>query len=355
MPPDTSNAGLWPYLIDPRHAPPATEEWRRLTALADRLAMLTSPQLTAHLLAAFPELLAGRRLTADRQSANRLMTRFFRQRALQWVSRIAALEIEVVYMKGLATALTLYPDPDLRNMSDIDLLVREADLARFVKAMTAAGFTFRRSRNHAWGLIGDASFKPLVSPDGHTNFDIHVYPDNFPTHLGLSTEEVFAASRPVETGRVELRVPAPDHTLLIALMNVVRDKFHPGAINSLIDAILLIREPPAPDWDGIMARAETGGFVKGLAAAVTLFAALGMPDGKLPPALIREYRGPARLVFDATRQEFARMFPRKPRLIHELLREVLLCAEPRTVWWKNYRRISGLVQPRRGEPVMPAR
>jgi hypothetical protein len=49
----------------------------------------------------------------------------------------------VVYLKGFAFEHTLYPDTDMRTISDIDILVRERDLGRLLDSLIGRGFEFK--------------------------------------------------------------------------------------------------------------------------------------------------------------------------------------------------------------------
>ncbi len=58
--------------------------------------------------------------------------------------------IEVIVLKGAALAQTIYPDPALRPMSDIDLLVHAGDLAAASKAAQGTGYTQEKITYHAY-------------------------------------------------------------------------------------------------------------------------------------------------------------------------------------------------------------
>ena len=76
-----------------------------------------------------------------------------------------------------------------------------ADRHRLVALYHAAGLNFYQAKARAtWGFIFDASLLPLTSVDGANNIDLHVHPDAWPLHLGLSTAAVFAAARTIATG-----------------------------------------------------------------------------------------------------------------------------------------------------------
>jgi len=53
---------------------------------------------------------------------------------------LRAAAIPYLVLKGPILAATVYPDPPARTMLDLDLLVREADMARAGKVLAAIGF-----------------------------------------------------------------------------------------------------------------------------------------------------------------------------------------------------------------------
>jgi len=63
--------------------------------------------------------------------------------AASWGEAVSALRqagVETLTLKGMVLAHTVYPDPGLRPMADLDLLVRPADRTRAVEALTSLGY-----------------------------------------------------------------------------------------------------------------------------------------------------------------------------------------------------------------------
>lgn len=61
--------------------------------------------------------------------------------ALEVLRRAQAAELDVVVLKGLALAHTVYPHPWARERRDTDLLVRESDVPRFDRFFEGRGYT----------------------------------------------------------------------------------------------------------------------------------------------------------------------------------------------------------------------
>lgn len=342
-------AGLWPIIArggrtrdDGPDAP--------LRAAAERLAFLTSSALAAYLL---DDGHPGGAPLIDPEAAarDRLAARFRRRMALGWARRIGEEGIEAVWLKGMATAHAAYPDPDIRPMTDADLLVREDELTRLVALLTGRGFTFRTVAGMPrWGMISDASFRPLVSDDGTVNLDIHIRPDDFPVHRALDAEAVFAASRVIDADGVRLRVPCDDHLVLLAFANAARDKFTAGSLKSVLDVIVMLsRSGARPDWSALAALARRAGWLRAFRACILLLLNLGI-DG-LPPALAIPLHGPAAAELQDVCADFESLFAAEPGAGALLRRELVLSAAPRTVLFKNLRRLRGLFVPWPGLPA----
>lgn len=341
--------GIWRYVTGalPRDDAIGTADLLQ----AQRLAALLRPALAATLLENYPGLLQGTQFDPENIRRAALKNRFKRGKALPWVRQILALGFDVVFLKGFATTHTIYTDPDLRRMTDVDILIRERDLARFVRALSASGFRFRRSRPKKWGSINDASFRPFSSPDKAIHVDIHIHPDDFPTHLGLTTEDVFEDARQIDVSGVRFSVPSLEHRVLVAIANVARDKFHRDCFNSLVDlVVLLTRTTAEPNWDEIRRRSDRAGIVKGVATVVTLLHRLGVPRARLPQDFIKEYRGMTAHVFESVVRDVGGLFPVAPSMLEMLGREVFLCASPSTAWRRSSQRIAGFLNPRSGLP-----
>ena len=292
----------------------------------------------------------------------------------RWAVRLREAGIETVCLKGLAAAAALYPAPDLRAMADADLLVRQADLSVALRYLLSQGFAVgQEPTRHPWGFIGDASAEPLISPEGG-NLDLHRHPDAWPLHAGLSTEDVLAGSLEVETPEGAVRVPRPEHQLLIAASNAARDLFDPPSLKLLIDGALLLRTDRGSasqaggfeggglgaargamdglDWGEVERRARKGDSLRALRAYLSLIVLLGFDATGVPQRLLLPSAGPAAWLLNRLAEDLAAGRFGDPAqdhgLGHKLMREMLLAASGKTVLWRNLRRLTGLVRPNRG-------
>ena len=193
-----------------------------------------------------PDVTPGlRRAIADRSSIPRSNSpeahseALFRAHVLAMVARfLTDAGVEALLVKGAALALTVYDDPAVRIMRDIDLLVRPGENDRVIAALVAGGSTVRSEpdRQYSAPLQGETgvyvragSMRELV--EVHTSLDKVV---TRPVDLtGL-----FARARPAP-GLPGLLVPCDeDHALLVALHAASHNFTHAAAY---LDLELLLR------------------------------------------------------------------------------------------------------------------
>ena len=243
---DTS---LWRAILSPDGDLP--EQWQAGLPLEDaqRLADLVTPALAAHCLASAENRLGKTFLDADIVKQSLLINRFNGGVQRRWMQAIADTGIPVVYLKGFAFAHSLYPDPDIRTIGDIDILVRQADLEALLAFLMDHGFEFDPLPMAPWGFISDASFMPLVSAEGDCSIDIHVQPDCYPAYRSMTVEDVFAKSTNQTIAGVEVNIPCLEHAMLLCLTNAAKDKFGIFSVRKFVDIAMLLKSGLPIDWD----------------------------------------------------------------------------------------------------------
>lgn len=341
---DPGGHDFWRLITAPETAgleglPAGLEPWAR------RLAYLAGPVLADFAL--------GRRgLDPESVRHGRLLNRFTRARQESCLATLREAGVEVVVLKGLALAYGLYPDPDIRvaESGDLDILLRAGDRDRVVALLSELGYRFGKPPDKAWGFISTASYLPFMSPDGAVNLDLHIHPDAYPLHRSLTTERVFAGSKVVAAGLLEIRIPSPEHSFLLLASNAAKDKFAELAVKKALDAIVMLRQQPELDWAEIEQLAKGGGFLKQVTVFLALLAALGLDPAALPARLVAAPRGFARREFRRMVADWSALFPASLGLAGTLRREFLLSAGPSVALYNNGLRLRGLLRPASGLP-----
>ena len=330
-----NRSGLWPWLL----AAGRTDLPELPPAMIERLVELIGSALAQDLLGD-----TGLKLGEADITQSRLQNRFRRADGLRWARHAGNHGIPVVCLKGLAAAHLFYPDPDLRTMSDADLLVMAADRDRLVALYRQAGLDFHRADARSpWGHISDASLLPLTGADGASNVDLHIHPDAWPLHLGLSTEDLFAAARTIEAGEGKIMVPSVTHMLLLSASHAARDLFGPSTAKSLIDAARLLQQQGAEvDWPEFETRARAGQVEKPVRAYLAILKQLGADTHAVPEHLTQ---APPGTEFSRAVADYAALFPNDAGPLARARRELLLCAEAKVALQRNWRRLGGLLRP----------
>ena len=178
------------------------------------------------------------------------------------VAMFRGAAIPVIPLKGPALGDALYDDPGLRPFTDLDLLVRRADVERAVALLANIGYrhiardrTFEHELAHATA----ACFVPSDGGSGDFTVDLHWGLVSFPagaTPRTIDASEVW--TRAVETERWELRLLElcrEDLLLYLALHLAVHHPFV-GLVWRLDLALLLHRPERDLDWASIVERAR---------------------------------------------------------------------------------------------------
>jgi len=342
---------LWRAIIDP--AWPLPEPWQNAPPLdeTERFAALLTPALAAYFLRPVEERLCVPLIDPAAVKQSRLLNRFNGGVQRRWMHEIAGTGVPVVFMKGFAFAHTLYPDPDMRTIGDIDILVRKADLGRLLEFLTGRGFEFDVLPMPLWGFISDASFMPLMSADGACNIDLHIQPDCYPAYRSLSADDVFEQSLSQDIDGTTVNIPSAEHAMILCLTNAAKDKFGIFSVRKLVDVVTMLNSDRVIDWDRVAALAAAGHFLKPACVAFALLRCLGLPTGVVPDELCRLPAGVAKGPFARLVTDYATMFEETPSALRVLEREFTLCAEPGVALHNAGLRLSGLFRRRRGLPA----
>lgn len=176
------------------------------------------------------------------------------------VVAVNAVGCRPVLLKGCVTARRYYPEPHLRTMCDVDLLVAPAEFERVETVLRSRGFRQRSAKPDTWFERHHHSM-PFWHPKRGVWLEVHTAP--FPPHYPLAKDARFAldALHPTleacATGRgAALAMP---HELQLVytsarwteIVNTQRGAF------PILDAALLIRmRGDALDWDRVCRMTE---------------------------------------------------------------------------------------------------
>lgn len=167
--------------------------------------------------------------------------------------------IDVLVVKGLAVAHTVYPDPSLRLFGDLDLVAREADWTRVHQVLVENGFVAREGLSTpAPKLIPGAVVQELKYWHEAEQLLIEVHFEDF-LYAGLAARDAqgfWDRSRWVEVEGFSLRVLSPEDQLVHLCAHLHYD----GAkrLNWFSDLAIILRDrAQALDWPRVLAVVRT--------------------------------------------------------------------------------------------------
>jgi len=310
-----------------------------------RFSELASPALT-------DELLGGGVLDAETVAQSRLNNRFQLAAQRDCLTSITGAGIAVVAIKGFALAHTLYADPSIRTVGDLDILVREEDRDELLRYLTHEGYTFEPLGRPPWGFISEASYAPFVSAHSTCNLDVHIHPDCYPAYVSLTTADVFADAQTVHDGDLTFLATSFDHAFVLCATNAAKDKFGPFAARKIADAMRLATTRPL-DWARLDRIAAAGRFGVPFRIFVRLLGDLGVDPACLPPDWADGLPMHARAEYARMLHQTQSLYPGESGLAATLRRELLLSTEPSVGLRNAWSRIRGLIVRQSGVPATP--
>ena len=261
-------------------------DWDALLELADQHAVQGILAKRFEELAFEGVPLTAREKLHARIRAQHLFTLSLTAELFRVLDDFAAVGLEVLVIKGPVTSVVAYGDPSMRGFGDIDLLLRQRDIARASQCMRAQGFE-PRVPDHAIqaGKIPGEYVFHRSGTNGmveiHTEQTFRYYPK------GMPIEEMFQHKRMVSLeGR---NVPALDirHEVVFHCVHGAKDFWE--RLMWISDVASLAKSHPDLDWLGIQQFAAQCGSERMLYVGVLLaHRVLGAP---LPSALASTIAG----------------------------------------------------------------
>jgi hypothetical protein len=188
-------------------------------------------------------------------------------------------DIPLVVLKGVALAYSAYPNPGLRPMDDMDLLVRPADVPPAVEALRGAGWSTQIARPAR--VLQVVHGVEMQRDDDRLDLHGHLFQGSLHTALD---QQRWARSELLELPDGPLRVLDPTDQLLHVLVHGVESD--PPAPRWLADAMMIMRrDGERIDWGRIAADAQHEGrrlaFARAVDELINVFGAqrVSLPSG----------------------------------------------------------------------------
>lgn len=207
---------------------------------------------------------------------------------------LAKAGLEPIVLKGAALAYTVYPEPALRTLADIDLLLPSAELPRAGAALASAGFHVDTTQPEATHHL-----RPFYLEDGQVAVELHdrLLPEPHPYAIDLA--DLWARAELGEIAGVEARVLALPDALLYACVHLsYAHRYRWFPFRTLTDILVIAAAQDEADWDcfrDAVARSRTGGAVYWPLAFASSWLEAPVPERVLmalaPPEPVRRLVG----------------------------------------------------------------
>jgi hypothetical protein len=168
--------------------------------------------------------------------------------------------IPALALKGVVLAYTTYPDPSLRPMADLDLLVPTGKKEKALEALQEVGFQYPDSvlathRDHSWRLAPEQEFAPLLRLRASTVLlEVHSELECSEPVLPMPVREFWCRSVGVDLQGLRVRTLCPEDFLFHLCLHQSRaHRFETGLL-PLVDVRVLLESRSDWNWAGIAAR-----------------------------------------------------------------------------------------------------
>jgi len=174
------------------------------------------------------------------------------------------LNIDVIVLKGAALAQEVWRNVALREMSDIDLLVREKDLQRADEALSGLGYDyFEGYRPREWYEENHHHLAPRYKPGGGTAIEIHRSLTHLNRRFHIDIDRVWRRASTIKTGDVDTQILSPEDLITCLCLHISDSDHFIGKIKTLADIGRAVEYyGPSINWSSIVTEAGEGGFAR---------------------------------------------------------------------------------------------
>jgi hypothetical protein len=210
------------------------------------------------------------------------------RRGARAVAQLRAADIDVLVLKGAASAILHYGDVGARPMDDVDLLVDPRRLAAAIHALGASGWLELASQGPVAGPLRYGSH--VEDADGN-EIDIHAYA----LMQSADDADLWESCVPLDLMGVETRAPGPPEQLLLVCTHGLR--WDVSTIRWAADAMAILRcTGSAFDWERLVQRTQARRLTVTVGHALAwLRESL---DADVPEWVLRRLRAGPRLRFE---------------------------------------------------------
>jgi hypothetical protein len=204
---------------------------------------------------------------------------------------LAAAEVSVVLLKGAAWARSVYPDPALRLMGDLDLWIPRDRLEDARAALASLGYEARSKEDRPLALqdafLGETQLTSQEPGTGLLELHWNVFPGEWLRHTAR-IDEGPVWQRCVPLDGTDARQLAPEDAVLNACLHfAINHQLGGLGLRPLLDLVMM-RETWPVDWSLVAERAKAWRVSTATWLVLDLVASwFGDPAGWLPLEALR--------------------------------------------------------------------
>ena len=196
-------------------------------------------------------------------------------------------DVPIILLKGAYLAAEVYGNIALREMNDLDILVRRRDLAKVGDALVALGYTPQRSYRLSELSVG-LHLPRYVNP-GAAAFEVHWNITPSDLHYSIDTKDLWERAVPATIAGVAVLGLSPEDLLLHVVMHTTYQHFFVMGLRPFCDVAAVVRRfGDAIEWGAVRQRAEQWGWRRGTYLALRL--AKELVGAAVPEAILHDLR-----------------------------------------------------------------
>ena len=188
---------------------------------------------------------------------------------------LSASSFPFIALKGAFLAFHSYPNPGLRPLRDIDILVRPQDAMKVFQLLVDAGYQQHLVSASAESIQGIRKhLPPLSSPDLKISIEIHTRltdpgSTQYDAVEDILSENAFNEAYYRSLSSIDIRYLSPTRLLLHLIVHAVYDhQFNNGPL--FISDVYYLLEKESIDWSLFWKWVKQGGWERGTVLALSL-------------------------------------------------------------------------------------
>ncbi|MGB0123005.1 MAG: nucleotidyltransferase family protein [Silvibacterium sp.] len=225
---------------------------------------------------------------------------------LRITAEFQTAEVPVAVLKGPVLAEMAYGDFALREFSDLDLLIREADFSRAIELLRRSGYEpfWKCDNRKAVRFLRHMGEYKLASSFGQTEIDLHWKVAHKTVALSPGVGDFPSGLQPVRIAGSSVLSFAPQDLPLYLAAQGGCDQW--CDLRRICDLAELIRRYPDIEWEPHLETAHRLGGLRTMLTGLSL--ASGLLDAQLPESVVNRIRADANvsLLVERTAQNLQR-------------------------------------------------